>query len=868
MTRTDTDPRQPVNHDRLVILNMGLGRDSMTMLCLALEGRLMVDGHQVGMDEIDAVIFADTGAEWSFTTNLIPRVQALADRHGFRFLTLAKPAAEGPNGWVQWLTTRTKGDRSAPPWQHGLENATIEQRAAAGYYHRRAPIMADFASRETMALRQDGSCTDNHKIQPMRRCMADLARERFGVNSHLGWSNAVRRGERRPHLNLIGYHADEMGRYTKAMELAAQGAGPRYVGEDYPLIHAGVGEQDENEILDRHGFGDVMKSGCDMCPWQRIGQFWALRETNPARFAAIVDYEAAAAANRKTYRFVDGKPLTEAVDEWRARNPQATVQSVLERGNSRCPLKELKARLQATPEPTEPTGPIEQPEPTTDLVAQLAGSVRASRAAMKRTDDVAQLQAALAIASSNETRRQLAARIRRLQAEAPAPVVDDTDDDDRWASDDACPYCGMEIELDASWTPDLDVHAEWLPCCLDAREHVQEHGWEDFAAGETVADSLNRSTGLGARHVDTSIENGADSLCLWRLDIHAPGLGVRGWQADVFADVDEHHRHHDAPQGWKFGVAVYNGPKRVGVAVVGRPVSRMIQTTQPQTLEVTRVCTWGDRRQRRNAASKLYGACVREARKLGATKLITYTIADVEDGASLRASGFHVEVERAGGGSWSRTDRPREDRAPTGAKTRWARWLVKRRPHSDDEASNPDTDASTPSDAGDAQARATSSTTTPSRPAAPAANPNRRPHDDDNPTTATPARLRLAAVAAVAALPGEGRRPDPRRLAQSRGPAPADRGCGATPAPAPRLHVGPPAPARPLRGGVRGGPGPADPPGLGAARVQGPGLPGAPVHGRRRSSGDHPGDQGRDQATRACGALTTGAATCTLAAPG
>ncbi|HVV73327.1 MAG TPA: XF1762 family protein, partial [Verrucomicrobiae bacterium] len=36
-----------------------------------------------------------------------------------------------------------------------------------------------------------------------------------------------------------------------------------------------------------------------------------------------------------------------------------------------------------------------------------------------------------------------------------------------------------------------------------------------------------------------------------------------------------HHRHHIPSVGWKFGVAVNDGAEIVGVAMVGRPVSRM-----------------------------------------------------------------------------------------------------------------------------------------------------------------------------------------------------------------------------------------------------------------------------------------------------
>lgn len=127
--------------------------------------------------------------------------------------------------------------------------------------------------------------------------------------------------------------------------------------------------------------------------------------------------------------------------------------------------------------------------------------------------------------------------------------------------------------------------------------------------------------------------------------------------------IDEHHRHHLPPQGWKYGIAVNDGEKVVGVVTIGRPVSRMLDNGW--TLEVTRCCTDGTK----NAASKLYGAAWRAAKALGYKRLITYTLSE-EPGISLRAAGWQ-DVYTTDGGSWSRTERPRVDTHPTGQKTLW-----------------------------------------------------------------------------------------------------------------------------------------------------------------------------------------------------
>jgi len=238
-----------------------------------------------------------------------------------------------------------------------------------------------------------------------------------------------------------------------------------------------------------------------------------------------------------------------------------------------------------------------------------------------------------------------------------------------------CFFCDYQLDedflgLDVMMGEDGIDCADWVPCCEAAREAVECHGFE-YVFGKSAEDVTSTITGTDVREVIDF-----DSILRRPLTDKAPGTGVKGWQAEVFADIDEFHSHHSRPQGWKFGVAVYNGRKKVGVAVVGRPVSRVLATKEPDTLEVTRVCVFGNSRLRRNAASKLYGICAAEAKKLGATKLITYTL-ESEEAASLRASNWAVAA-KSGGGSWNRPGRGREDKAPTCAKLRWERGLDKR----------------------------------------------------------------------------------------------------------------------------------------------------------------------------------------------
>jgi len=134
-------------------------------------------------------------------------------------------------------------------------------------------------------------------------------------------------------------------------------------------------------------------------------------------------------------------------------------------------------------------------------------------------------------------------------------------------------------------------------------------------------------------------------------------------QSEAFAFIRRHHRHHEPPQGWLFGVAVNNGQQVVGVATIGRPVARGLQ--DGYTAEVTRCCTDGTP----HVASKLYAAAWRAARALGYRRLVTYTLVE-ESGTSLRAAGWRP-LYQTRGGSWSCPSRPRVDTHPLGQKTLW-----------------------------------------------------------------------------------------------------------------------------------------------------------------------------------------------------
>jgi hypothetical protein len=108
--------------------------------------------------------------------------------------------------------------------------------------------------------------------------------------------------------------------------------------------------------------------------------------------------------------------------------------------------------------------------------------------------------------------------------------------------------------------------------------------------------------------------------------------------------------------GHLFSIGASVGDRIVGVAIVGRPVSRF--RDDGLTAEVTRLCTDGTR----NACSFLYGASARAAFALGFKRIGTYILAS-EPGTSLTGTGWRM-IGETPGKSWSVPSRPRVDKHP------------------------------------------------------------------------------------------------------------------------------------------------------------------------------------------------------------
>lgn len=132
--------------------------------------------------------------------------------------------------------------------------------------------------------------------------------------------------------------------------------------------------------------------------------------------------------------------------------------------------------------------------------------------------------------------------------------------------------------------------------------------------------------------------------------------------------VANFHRHNAAPRGGVFAVGASDGDDLVGVAIVGRPIARLMQ--DGGTLEVTRCCVRDGAPKGSNSA--LYATSWRACKALGWRRLITYTL-QAESGASLRGAGWRIIGELAARDPAQWQNRPgREWQAVVGqAKLLW-----------------------------------------------------------------------------------------------------------------------------------------------------------------------------------------------------
>lgn len=144
-------------------------------------------------------------------------------------------------------------------------------------------------------------------------------------------------------------------------------------------------------------------------------------------------------------------------------------------------------------------------------------------------------------------------------------------------------------------------------------------------------------------------------------------------EANAF--VESFHRHNAPVRGGKFAIGASSDAGLIGIAIVGRPIARMLD--DGYTAELLRTCTRPEAP--KGAVSFLASRAWRAWQAMGGKRMVTYTLAD-ESGASMRGAGWKLigNVKNTSAG-WSRDGRER-DWQPIYGQLK-LRWDIETRPN-------------------------------------------------------------------------------------------------------------------------------------------------------------------------------------------
>lgn len=147
-------------------------------------------------------------------------------------------------------------------------------------------------------------------------------------------------------------------------------------------------------------------------------------------------------------------------------------------------------------------------------------------------------------------------------------------------------------------------------------------------------------------------------------------------EANDFVECWHRHSARTSNDGGKYAIGLHHDGQLVGVAIVGRPVARMLQIEG--AAELLRLCT--SPAAPKGAASKLYSRAKRIWQLMGGTTIHTYTLKH-ESGASLRGAGVHEPAAEVKPQQWSRPSRSRDERSIYDEpKQRWTEMLTEVKP--------------------------------------------------------------------------------------------------------------------------------------------------------------------------------------------
>jgi hypothetical protein len=251
------------------ILNFGAGTQSTTLLYLALDGRI----------DLDAAIFADTGAEEEHTYEHLEYCKSLCEDSGIDF--------------------------------HIVQNGNLEDKVLGGMNGQRFASMPFFCENEdgepAMLKRQ---CTSEHKIEPI------LGLVRWYAYVHLFRSLGYERPMAEHYAGIVRSKWGELDEQERSLKMKAQMKGGDCVRVDqlfgittdeitrmreadlplsrhrYPLIYDFEWSRDDCiEYLARSDRRAPAKSSCYFCPFHDNARWKDMKENRPDEFERAVEFD-------------------------------------------------------------------------------------------------------------------------------------------------------------------------------------------------------------------------------------------------------------------------------------------------------------------------------------------------------------------------------------------------------------------------------------------------------------------------------------------------------------------------------------------------------------------------------------------------
>jgi hypothetical protein len=165
---------------------------------------------------------------------------------------------------------------------HGIKFVTVKSDEPLEDYLRRKKIIPQPHKR---------FCTDFSKIRPLRKFIKSIgATAKNPVEVHLGIS------------------LDEIGRVSGKKNR-------KYENIKYPLIDRKITRKECHDIIEKHGYPQPSKSGCDFCMFNSRKFFKELSISEPKRFKEIVSLEENSHSFKAKY-YLHGKyPLRMLIEQ-------------------------------------------------------------------------------------------------------------------------------------------------------------------------------------------------------------------------------------------------------------------------------------------------------------------------------------------------------------------------------------------------------------------------------------------------------------------------------------------------------------------------------------------------------------------------